>query len=258
MKKLSVKELNDIQRQILFAFAESRTEDLNSVNDNDYKSYHCHEKIRKFLELQEDYFYLELRNLFRFGYLDLLNEEFYFMVDMPSIPTMFNINDRLNNITNEMLISGKKDKSCLSKYAMLAINTYLLDISKETVNIIEEHKKEIDDVKLIISKHNQVIDEFNSNILTIMAILITVFSIIGLNLGSIKYLNEVLKANIVLYLGTIITINVTLLIVMYALFYLMSKMNSNEEKRHSLSISKTKEFWIIIIVLLILDGILIA
>lgn len=210
-KKRKIEELTEVQKKILFGFAESLTDDLNYVTDSEHKSYHLHEKVRKYLCMEIDYFYLELRNLFRYGYLDLINEKFYFMSDIGSVPGFLGIDDRLEEISNTILINGPKDKSCISKYGLLAINFYLLEKNRETIDSIEEFKEEILGLKVEIAEHKGIINSFNSQILTIIAALVAIFSIIGLNLGTIKYLNELIVNNIMLYIGSILAINASLI-----------------------------------------------
>ncbi|MBP2028655.1 hypothetical protein J2Z35_002485 [Acetoanaerobium pronyense] len=250
LEKQKVEKLNELQKRILFAFAESWTEDLNYITDSEHKSYHLHEKIRKHLEVEEDYFYLELKNLFRFGYLDLINEKFYFMSNIPSAGSILNINDRLNEITIEMLKQGEKDKSCISKYGMLAINSYLLNKNKETIDEINNFKNDIINLKEEIEQHKGIINNFNSHILTIMTILITVFSIIGINLGTIKFLGEVLIEDVLLYIGTLIAVNVSLLMTLYCMFYLLN--NVINRTTTNFTLKNNLRFWGVIFVLIII------
>lgn len=252
--KRKIEELTEIQRKILFAFAESLTDDLNYITNSEYKSYHLHEKVRKFLEMEVDYFYLELRNLFRYGFLDLINEEFYFMSGINSSPEFLNINDRLEQISDTMLISGQKDKSCISKYGILAINSYLLHKNKETIDTIEIFKEDIMSLKKEISEHKSIINNFNSQILTIMAILVTVFSIIGLNLGTIKYLNDLVIDNIMLFIGTVLAVNASLIITMFCLLYLLDKVKGSS----NLDIKNTWRFWVVILLMIVISIVLIA
>lgn len=250
--KRKIEELTEVQRKILFSFAESLTDDLNYITDSEYKSYHLHEKVRKYLGMEVDYFYLELRNLFHYGFLDLINENFYFMSD--SSPGFLNINDRLEQITNKMLISGEKDKSCISKYGLLAINSYLLQKNKETIDTIEDFKADILGLKKEISEHKGIINNFNSQILTIMAILVTVFSIIGLNLGTIKYLNDLVIDNIMVFIGIVLAVNVSLIITMFCLLYLLDKVKSSS----NLDIKNNWRFWVLVILMIVISIVLIA
>jgi hypothetical protein len=250
-EKRRIEELSDLQRKILFAFADTMTDDLSYVTDSEHKSYHLHEKIRINLGIDVNIFYLELRNLFLYGYLDLLNENFYFMSKSCSTPVFMNIEDRLNKITNEMLINGDKDKSCISKYGILAINSYLLSLSMATIDQIEKFKKDIENLKVHIEEHKGIINNFNSQILSIMAILVTVFSIIGLNLGTIKYLNDFIIGNIKLYIGTILVTNTSMALTIYCMFYLLNLITNKDMS--NFNFKNNLRFWIPIILLIIIS-----
>lgn len=86
---------------------------------------------------------------------------------------------------------------------------------------LENQKKEL---LSKIDEQDQQIRNFNNSIISIMAILIAAFAIIGFNIGGIKFIagnNEVLKPWE--YAGSIALLNLSIVFSLYFLFYLLDK-----------------------------------
>lgn len=100
---------------------------------------------------------------------------------------------------------------------VLAISKYLKTLENES-----NKQKEIVDKKIL--NINDKISNFYNNIISIMALLIAAFSIIGFNIGGIKFIvsnTEILP--IWKYVLGILVINVSIVISLFAIFYLLQK-----------------------------------
>lgn len=86
---------------------------------------------------------------------------------------------------------------------------------------LENQKKEL---LSKIDEQDQKVRNFNNSIISIMAILIAAFAIIGFNIGGIKFIvgnNEALKPWE--YAGSIAILNLSIVFSLYFLFYLLNK-----------------------------------
>lgn len=95
---------------------------------------------------------------------------------------------------------------------------------KRIENLEKDLENQKNELLSKIDEEDKKIAYFNNSIISIMAILIAAFSIIGFNIGGIKYIvsnNEVLKPWE--YAGGIALINLSIVFSLYFLFYLLNK-----------------------------------
>ncbi|GAA0124786.1 hypothetical protein UT300019_06880 [Clostridium sp. CTA-19] len=111
----------------------------------------------------------------------------------------------------------------------------LIKVSDEKIKDLEQRNEKVNDIisdinqnlKESIDKikeHEKNIKSFNNNIISIMSILIAAFSIIGFNIGGIKFLVE--NKSLVKpweYAGCIAIINLSIVSSLYFLFYMIDK-----------------------------------
>lgn len=136
---------------------------------------------------------------------------------------------------------------------------------RELEEKIVELKKYTNPLSEKISLHEKKIKNFNNSIISIMAILIAAFSIIGFNIGGIKFIVESKNTmKIWEYAGSIGTINLCIIISLYFLFYLLNKIvnpgiNSNSINKENntkkgfdiFSIEFAKNVLLIVIVIIV-------
>jgi hypothetical protein len=105
---------------------------------------------------------------------------------------------------------------------------------------LEDQKKEL---SAKIYEQDQKIKNFNNSIISIMALLIAAFSIIGFNISGIKFIvgnSEILKPWE--YAGSIAILNLSIVFSLYFLSYLLNKIiNSKDMSDSRQSISKGNE-----------------
>lgn len=114
-----------------------------------------------------------------------------------------------------------------------------LDSYKESVDVIlEEARKKTDDYnkKLVTSEKNintingkvkvidKKIDKFNGNVVSILSILVAIFSVIGINIGTIPKIDNSLLINVAF-------INISLIFVIITMFWLIDIIVFNNRHR---------------------------
>lgn len=119
---------------------------------------------------------------------------------------------------------------------------------EKTENELRSQKEEL--LSRIREQENQI-KNFYNNILTILGILVAVFSIIGFNIGGIKFIvgsSETLEPWV--YAGSIAIINICIILSMYFLFALVNKVIHGREKNSG--IFSNKIFWTLLFVLIVI------
>lgn len=125
---------------------------------------------------------------------------------------------------------------------------------KRMENAEKELKMQRQELLDKIQRQEAQIKNFYNNILTILGILVAVFSIIGFNIGGIKFiLGSGEKLQPWVYAGSIGVINLSILISMYLLFWLVNRVINKPEDRKGAFSSKVVIglFCILIIVIVI-------
>lgn len=121
---------------------------------------------------------------------------------------------------------------------------------EKTENELKAQKKELLDK---IHEQERQIKNFYNNILTILGILVAVFSIIGFNIGGIKFIigsDEKLEPWV--YAGSIGIINLCIVMSLYFLFALVNKVINKNENKNAIFSNKAMIFLFCIILIVII------
>lgn len=193
-------------------------------------------------------------------------EEDGYIISLEAVEYVFNklienelIEENVNGKTYsfiEIVLTPKGKAEVLEKgyigiQEAISYTDYIYDKSIEHTNTsfqkLNELSKELDSKQkkfdTQILKQQEKIRNFNSNILTIMGILIAAFAIIGFNIGGIKFLvgdKEVLM--LWKYIGGIVAINISMIMSLYFLFYLINRVVNTESNEEDSSCEKKKGF----------------
>lgn len=121
---------------------------------------------------------------------------------------------------------------------------------EKTENELKAQKKELLDK---IHEQEQQIKNFYNNILTILGILVAVFSIIGFNIGGIKFIiGSEEKLEPWVYAGSIGIINLCIVMSLYFLFALVNKVINKNENKNAIFSNKAMIFLFCIILIVII------
>lgn len=140
------------------------------------------------------------------------------------------------------------DRKYLESQKMFAIQ---MKEMKKTKFDLNAQKEEL--LEKIKEQENQI-KNFYNNILAILGILVAVFSIIGFNIGGIKFiLGSEEKLQPWVYAGSIGVINLCIVISMYLLFWLVNRViNKSEDRKGTFSNKVVIGLFCILIIIIVI------